>query len=1183
MKDNFMINIKNIRYFNHHMTTVLLTMMAILIDCNFLEAATPYGGMTDGQVPHFLIPRISNPPVIDGVINSEEWKESVALSGVAEQGTNMLNPRPSTFFLAWDNDNLYLACRVWIPSDFKPKAVGRAQHQANTNDSGLELILTPKGKNIPTGRPEIGYKFNVNCLGFDGTLQKVALGQMMQNWMPEFKTSVSLGQPGSAAKDGRWWQIEMVLPVKEFELNGPNNVGDNWRFSLGMNGMSSIFSQDRIPCNSGYFIPNGHCIGTLSEKIPCSQVLMEEFPGPCDGTAQALFQVYNPLDKAVSVEISVYYRALRKNDQREIPEELFNWKKMLTVEPGQLGKYQFAEKFAGELGKDRGSIEYRVSQKDQELFRYFVFFKSDYPEELMKPKPSAAAFPLEGLFDPVGSTLKIVCDSYYLDHPETAKLFNYQLTSNTDGKVLAKGTLDKPVNYYFSKLLHLPELQPGIYTLQAIMDKKDGSKGGTERQTIEKKNERESFSAWWDNDTGNTERVISPYIPMKLDKSSVSTWGRCYDLNGLGLPRKILSGEGEVMSSEARIVVTVNGKEMTVSVPPQPEFTETCDWRVSFKGRAKGGGLEFESKGWVEQDGLCYLELSYEPGGKPTTVVDGLRIEFPLRPENSKSLYCIGSGNNFAARTSKLLDEKEGALWSTLETGRAGSNMRVGSFYPSVWIGDNHLGLSWWADNDQGWFPDNGVPAHSVYRKGNEVVLANNIIGKKETVEGKHTIIFSYMATPYRPLPKGWRAGIISEDGTFLGPHKKRTDPKTGKIVDAWYCLHPPSYNTAEWTALWGEYKQKADGIVQRKLPFNPRQARSGEYVHTSIPIVGYYNSLDSDVFKYFNASWSGGRYLNFSKSHSDYLLYLINRSITEGGIRKFYWDLFSPSYAVSEQAGLGYRLPDGQIQPGYFGFNLRRFSMRLYALCNDKGLSPGGVVVHCTNAFFLVACPWVDALLDGEEHTITDNSPFDWVDGYPVDRMRTLSNPHNFGNVISWMHTILATGQRRFDLENSQVEYIRLFDCWSRTFTKEIVPISILEWGINDEKIKYLPFWENTYVKTDDKDILVSMWQLPDRVMLDVFNYNGKEKKDAVMHVGLEELNLDPKLKWQEFISVTSLDKGPRYYRNYWDPMILEKEKFDLKDEEWKSEPLLDFEKKTLTIKGILPHRGRIISIRKY
>ncbi len=188
------------------------------------------------------------------------------------------------------------------------------------------------------------------------------------------------------------------------------------------------------------------------------------------------------------------------------------------------------------------------------------------------------------------------------------------------------------------------------------------------------------------------------------------------------------------------------------------------------------------------------------------------------------------------------LSSMQGQLWSTLDTGRLGSGMSVGSFYPCLWVGNEKRGLLWWGDNDRGWAPDNEVPAHEVLRKGNEVIIRNNIIGKPLKLNAPRAVTFGYMASPFRPLVKNWRMAIMSADGTFSGGeswgYKWRKDPKTGKPFEGWNLLTPPSADPAEWSQIWAEYKKKADDKVKAELPFDPCGARNWMFVHTSLPLA---------------------------------------------------------------------------------------------------------------------------------------------------------------------------------------------------------------------------------------------------------------------------------------------------------------------------------------------------------
>jgi hypothetical protein len=407
------------------------------------------------------------------------------------------------------------------------------------------------------------------------------------------------------------------------------------------------------------------------------------------------------------------------------------------------------------------------------------------------------------------------------------------------------------------------------------------------------------------------------------------------------------------------------------------------------------------------------------------------------------------------------------------------------------------------------------------------------------------------MTSPFRPLVKNWRSVLSSYDGTFSGGEsygfKWRKDPKTGKPFEGWNLLTPPSADPQEWSAIWAEYKQKADEKVQREQPFDPGQARNWMFVHTSLPLVGYgWKSPDGQVTGYFGPEWGGGEC--YTESNIEYYLYLADRAFREGGLRTIYWDIFFPTLHTSIQNGTAYLLPDGRVQPGYAGFNTRRFLMRCYALMHDHGLTPGAQVAHGTNDYLLVASPWIDAILDGEYHKLTDESAMDWVDGYSVDRMRALSCPHNWGFAISWMdHIQIQNAEKCRRVRDGLIQYVQMYDSWKGPSHGSGPPLDI-----NDERTEFVPFWRNPFVRCEDKDILVSMWRLPDRVLLCLFNYDRSKAKNPVLSIDLDGLNLVPKLKWQEFIRVTG-------------------------------DAQLDFHKRQLSIKDLQPHAGKQLWIRRY
>ncbi len=1119
-----------------------------LLACGRLAGAAGWNSPIPlAKLPSFEIPRIAQAPTIDGKIDPREWQEAVAISGVGGCVSGELIARPTTFYLAWDKDHLYMAIRTWVKPNYKPSVSGRAPGTAACFDDSGEFHFKPMGGNVMPVRTDSSYKWNINCLGLDGDLQRVAVGQQFKNWQPTFTTVARMTEPGSAPQGGRWWECEWMASTQDFELTGPNQPGDKWRFMLGFNHMYSGWTQARIPAMTSYFDPGGYPVATLVEKAPAIQMTMDDLPGPLDGVAAVRISAFNPTEQAVQLKVTALYAD-------EKGEPILMKEAPLAVAPGKSAAFALNEKLARmPQGQTPGSITFTVAQSDRTLYHYFTFFKAGYPADAMAPaQPRKEAFPLQATFNPAASNLMFAADSYYLDHPENVREVKYQIARQGEAKTLAEGTIDRAITNYYRRLIQLPALAEGTYLVEARMITRDGTVLGPEKATFVKKDEAKEYGDWWNTALGNTERVIRPFEPMTRRSDRVSMWGRTYQLNALGLPREIISQGRKLSAGESRIVAVINGKEEVIALKGEPEFTETKDWRVAFTGKAKGAGLAFSVKGKVEQDGMTQLELTYAPEGRAPVSVDALRIEFPLTAEQSECLLCLGTGGNYAARTTTLLPPGQGRVWSTLDTGRNGSGMTVGNFYPIVWLGSDLRGFLWAGDSDRGWVPVDDRPAHEVIRVKDTVILRNNLISQTFTLDAPRTVRLNYIATPFRPLVKGWRASIHSEDGTFEGPHKKRKDPKTGQEVMGWNWVNPPSKDPGEWSSLWAEFKKIADEKVRREQPFSPAQARRWMYVHTSLPLMGYgWKSPDERVTGYFGPDWEGD---SWNKTEQDYFLWLCDRAFREGGLRTIYWDIFFIATFNTIQNGLAYELPDGRIQPGFNMLNLRQFMMRLQSVMQDNGLTPGGLMSHATNDYCLAAAPWMDAILDGEYHSISDTSGMDWVDGYPIERMRALSVSENFGSQISWMNLIAIEDKAKRDHANRGfIEWPRMFDTWTGPNGADL-PAGALVFDLNEAP--FIPFWRNPYVTCEDKDVLVSLWPSRDRTVLMVFNYDRAKVKDVEIRVDLTLLKLAP--QQPELFRVLDLDKGAG-----------------------EPESTFDLASNTLRVPALQPHTGRVIGLR--
>jgi len=1110
-------------------------------------------GLPPEEMPELQIPRMSTPPTIDGAIDPEEWKEAVAVSGVGAFINHTLIPRPTTFFLGWDEGHLYFAARAYLRPGYKPRIRdGRSQGLAYVFDDGMELGWWPMGRNVPADKQRDSFKHFLNCLGFVGDCSRNSLGQQFKNWNPQFEVKTRITEPGTAPDGGSWWELEMRATPEDFELVGDHQAGDQWRLMLAFNHLPiSPWNQSRIPCIGPFLDPFGYTLATLVEHQPSVQMTMDSLRNlATDGTASMVIKAHNPTADAVSLAVDI--RVTRDALEPLIRTET------LAIAPGKTAEYVLDEK--APEGVKGGVLNVSVRHGDEAIFRYGIPYQIGFMSALLAPvtPPDPTQFNFSAQFNPVRSWLLVKGDTYYLPDPAKARELRYAVVPEAGGEPVAEGVItEQNSEYFMQKLIELPPLKPGKYVVTATMSIEGAPDRGPMTATIVKKDEAKEFPEWWGKKFGDVERVLPPYEairPIAKDQSdpAFSLLGREYAFDALGLPAAIRSAGEAVLAAPARIVVTVGGQESVIPVGT-PKITGQKDWRVRFEGKAEGAGVAFQASGWLEQDGLVYVDLTYQGADGNAIMIDALRIEYPLAEADADALVCIGPGGNFSSRTTMLLpDNKAGQLWSTFDTGITGSGMTVGSFYPTVWIGSERRGLLWWGDNDRGWVQDSGVPAHEVVRvasyqlpvtsdqssetaitRGTDhrslitdhlsaVVLVNNIVAKPTVLSEPRTISFSYIATPFKPFPKGWRASMATENGTFWQPFRGvRKDSKTGEYViprplrGHHNMIHPESRYPEEWPALWAEQKEQADAHARSRQWRDPYAARSGvNFTIQSFQIIGYgRKSLQYDLYAYFGPEWEGDSD-TWNESYTDYAMYLFSPAFTDGGVRHTYWDLAFPRPYSNPLGGLSYILPDGREQKGYNGWNLRHFFMRLHALQYDAGLTPGANGFHSTNAYLPIAMPWVDSVLDGERNWNLDTSPEDWVDAMPIERMRSKSSPHNWGVDICWMGNMESADRSKEDAARRlQAQWVWMHDSWRNPYIPQLnrMPDSALDWGLNDEGIVYHPYWRNPHVSCADEDVLVSLWRADGRAILGVFNYAKEEAKDAAITVDFAGLGLDP------------------------------------------------------------------------
>ena len=1106
--------------------TILKVSSLSLLAGMALTATTAFAGESkmvfdEALIPRFNIPEMAAPPVIDGTINPEEWRDAVRVSGVTTTHTLQYKDRPISFWLAWDAKHLYIAARSDVLPGHRMYRTRRDRHTTGVVfDDAYEFGIFMHDRNKPESEDSSFLKIVLNSMGA-GEYMKIypSIGQNIYNWAPDAKIANRVYEA-----DGRqWWDMEMVMDLKDLQMPAENKAGDKMDILLAADLKNPGWQWLDFPSGSGHLTHYGFPRTTLTADQPYVQV--DRLAGLHDEKIDLKATIFNPGKTPVTVTAALALTYNPPKDSKETSRPIVEEKKTLTIPAGGSVPFNVEKTFPGLIYDqkitDSGSgknvtilsfsdLRFDVTRDNAPdappVYHYACKFGGTDKSYLIAT-PRLVDFDASIKFNPASNKIELIGDTLDAKIPGGSKPAAFTYAIEKDGALIKSGRITQFTNLIYSDIVELQTLAAGKYQVTlALVDAEGKTLVSRSDFQFEKKDEPKEFAKWWNNKIGDTEKVLPPYEALKVNGNSVTCTRREYQFDGLGFPKQIVSNGGNVLAAPARIVVTVGGKEIIVPTQGQVKFTSKKDWRLEFTGTpASVAGLNFTVKGWMEQEGLVNLDLTFAPQSEPVKI-DDLRIEWPLDDTPGSWMQCIGGvGGNYAPRTIGKVPDGNGQVWDTLtDIGQAGSKMLVGNWQNNLWVGNDQRGLCWFGDSDQGWLPNDQTAAHSLFRDGKAVLMRNHLIhlakGQEPfLLDAPRTVNLQYNATPFRHFARGWRTTQMSAAGSFSGPEYKANEKENKRYFSV---LSMPSKDLTEWPYYLAKYKAKADEIAETQGWYSI-SPRLGYFLTNQIALRGYMDkTLEPGIYDYFQADWTtpkDGESLN--KSYRDYMAYLMNMQVQQGGCRHFYFDISFTRSTDALLAGMGYRLPDGRVQPGSMDGTLREWYKRTWAIMAENGLYPGGVSGHATHSIPLRAIPFTDAILDSE-YTMKDP-----ITVYSKDAMIAMSCPHNFGVNINHLGFMNPAWSSLHDASEGSSGI---------PFNTE----PFRHFGIAADDVEFLPYWRNgNAIKPADPGILASAWKRPGKLVIQVLNYGldpeGQERtRSAKMTLDLKALGVPAGVK---------------------------------------------------------------------
>ncbi len=1055
------------------------------------------------QHPIAVMPYAWEKPVIDGVVNDAEWQGAFSQRALRSLG-GQIATRQTRFWMMWDEENIYIAMRSPLRKGERPIQQHR-DPSADTEqifDDCYEIWFSAGQVDTLTGQLDCSAKFlsNVSGAHYD-TIYQPNVGN-------ERVSSFETGwQPKNRINDKNEWEMELVIPRASLGTTpGPFHDGQHVRTLIARN-YKRPWSQDNFEGTSSFSVTDTHSLFILSKSAPALHLLSV---GDADKR-----QVGMKLAAQGQTDMPIVWKFQSPDVSKEGKAQVAKGKLAEIVNDIAMDKAGDGDmRLTVTDASGRPLLDW-ATQRRFELQRQRAKDADGKPAVDAKGKPvfevvnvanqvfadRGDVIELETGYNPVRSYLKVRGDFINYDNRDAIETIEVTVR-NAKGKEVGKNTCQLDPYAYAKDLIHFEELPAGDYTAITRCLDKDGKALETREKTFSVSDLAQKYD-WYNTKRGNIETVIKPWTPVTLKGKTFGVWGREMTLGAAGLPEQITTKGKKLLAEPGRLVATGSDGKVFDATGTSTKTTFNKDFRKTVRVTSKLGEIRVQSDVQVEFDGLYKVSMTLEP--KQPTTLESLKVVLPLDEAMADYIHAsaalIRAGFFYGP-----MPEGKGKIWDCKILGDA--TMTKGSFIPYIWIGSPAGGLAWFADSDEGWVPSDTNPAMEIQRnKKGQVELVLNIVSEPFTLDKPRTLTFGLQASPVKPMHERWR-----EDKWWCGDTFKNY-------------AHTQNLIFASTPFATKDYIEQSKKLVEAQ--HQAGQPAVPYFIHSVLPdyLVPEMKELKDEWTT--NDGEYGSKALCYHDTLIDYMVHKWGEWARDCGIDGYYVDNMRPIPCNKIEHGCGYRLPDGRIQPIYRIFSTREYFLRSRAAFLEER-PESKLVLHMTNAMIL---PWIgaaDVAYDGEHHVIYPRMNKDFMDFWPLDRLRA-DVPEAWGIAVNFMHEYQGDWNQA-DLHIAMRAYIgevALHDVLptgnhnghSRHFIKQRE-----DFGIGDKDVKFLGYWQkDTGLSVKGEDIKLAGWLKPEKMMLMVTNFG--EKQNATVKIDTK------KLGWgNAAITVTDAEAGYKH-----------------------------------------------------
>lgn len=659
---------------------------------------------------------------------------------------------------------------------------------------------------------------------------------------------------------------------------------------------------------------------------------------------------------------------------------------------------------------------------------------------------------------------------------------------------------------------------------------------------------------WIQCDVGNVSEVPPPWTPIQLNSSDdqlvVAVYGRTYKFGKTIFPEQIISKDEKILSSPIILIGKDNNSALKWQLSKLKYMLNDKKTALTLSQNFDSEKVTFKVASVLEYDGYQFFDC--ELVAKSSLTINSLMLSLPMLHQD----YCAGS---FVYKQS-LKNSMSESYWDSI---KGDLNFL---FAPSIWIGNDEIGLTWQSESDVFWRNADKQKAIQIKQTDKTTTFLANFIdipvklAKGDTLKYK----FALLATPTKPmLNDAWSLRVMR---CLYGAEFRMPDNKVNGVPELEYLKKIGVRNlyisTGDcWPWPVPVHQEYSDAVKKLNQSAHDVGLKTHTYLlHIRFPVmVDAFSDYGRQIAGYpvrpymhkgdlppvnnnprpgpISMEWGAAEqgtviYCPKSPAAQDAYIHNLDQRIRQYKDDGVYLDGTGQVMPCSNlEHGCGYIDQNGKIQPTYPVFACRDFSRRIYNVV--KRNSPEGMVdLHYWHPNPGQAS-YADLLFTGEQWHQLKKTGAEYVAGELTPaRFRTMFMGYQVGTPMELMSYRLGSTRRvaaisllhdvpvRLNQGGKHLPVIDTKDKMAKDFSKvesedrdyfEMLPKL---WKIRDDfdmkNAKKLFYWKNRdYVTVGPKDCYATLFVHPEKGVLAIVSNLSMEKQEVTVSLNLDKLKL--------------------------------------------------------------------------